>query len=326
MTGRDLELEVVKTAFYLENNLKELKQEQRKLYEPREPIKPELQDVQPNKPNYPIITPPEKFDNDIKFLKSKAFRKTGIISIIMIVGAAAIGFVWTEIFGIGLLVYTIFKFFSEQGALRNIEKEKYINNIKNTEDYKKTCKQIDEQCKADYEQRKNAAQQEYDRQLIQYKEAKRKYDEELLPDYLAEENSLSSAIEASESALRELYENHKIIPAQYHNVSALAWIALYMHTSQYTLKDAIERWDEHVARCQRNRLIELSEAQLYVLEEQLRYQENTNWLNAQLVELSEKSNDILSSIGIWQKACMLVNEYRYQKQKKQNRLNQNTRS
>ena len=124
LTGRDLELEVVKTAFYLENNLKELKQEQRKLYEPREPIKPELQDVQPNKPNYPIITPPEKFDNDIKFLKSKAFRKTGIISIIMIVGASAIGFVWTEIFGIGLLVYTIFKFFSEQEALRNIEKEK----------------------------------------------------------------------------------------------------------------------------------------------------------------------------------------------------------
>lgn len=79
LTGRDLELEVVKTAFYLENNLKELKQEQRKLYEPREPIKPELQDVQPNKPNYPIITPPEKFDNDIKFLKSKAFRKTSVI-------------------------------------------------------------------------------------------------------------------------------------------------------------------------------------------------------------------------------------------------------
>jgi len=323
LTSRDNELEIVKTAYYIEKTVQDLKSDYRQLTRnpynrPREPREPVLQEVKPLQPNYPVISPPEEL-----FKESREAIRREKIAIYVGLGIIT-AFFPLFLFALIPILNRIWKHYEQRSANEETPiYEAYVNGIKSTDEYIESCKKADEQCKEDYEQRKIAAQQEYDKKLKQYKEAKREYDEHLLPDYLTEKNTLSSAIENSENAIKELYENHKIIPAQYHNVPALAWIALYMHTSQFTLKDAIERWDEHVARCQRNRLIELSEAQLYVLEEQLKYQENTNWLNAQLVELSEKSNDILSSIGIWQKAYMLVNEYRYQKQKKQNKLNNN---
>ena len=65
LTSRDNELEIVKTAYYIEKTVQDLKSDYRQLTRnpynrPREPREPALQEVKPLQPNYPVISPPEE--------------------------------------------------------------------------------------------------------------------------------------------------------------------------------------------------------------------------------------------------------------------------
>lgn len=301
---RDEELEVVKTAYYLENNVAELQKEYKRLRQPEAPTAPKLLEVKPQEPKYPEITPPNKFENETDFFNSKIFKKLGIISIILTI------IPFTTVIGIPMLIYCYYSFYKERKTLRENESEKYINYIKNSDEYKNKCKQIEEQCQNDYLQKKQAAQKAFDEKTKEYEAAKKEYDDISIPQYYEEKEALTTALNDAQATLDEFYNTSKVIPAQYHNIPALAWIALYMNTSSFDLKNAIERWDTYVMQCQQREHIELAEAQVNVLREQLTNQSYSNWLQEQLIDLTENGNKTLKSISNWQKSDIAVREYR----------------
>lgn len=320
--NRERELEVVKTAYYLENNLADLNKEYKRLNQPVAPSTPKLLEVKPQEPKYPEITVSGTLFNDISFLKSEAFKKWGALSIGLFAGGWILSsLLWKFVFlsaiaGFGAIVgffmflYSLFLFLKDRKTVKTQRTEEYINSVKNSEDYKNTCKEIDKQCQAEYEQRKSAAQEAFEKETKEYEAEKKEYDEVKMPQYYEEKEALSTAINDAKATLDEFYNTNKIIPAQYHNIPALAWIALYMNTSSFDLKNAIERWDTYVMQCQQREHIELAEAQVNVLREQLTNQSYSNWLQEQLIDLTENGNKTLKSISNWQKTDLAVREYR----------------
>ena len=78
----------------------------------------------------------------------------------------------------------------------------------------------------------------------------------------------------------------------------------------------IERYDTYVIQTAQQRQIEIAEAQLAISREALRDQQYSTWLNEQIAEMTEQGNKTLKSISSWQRADILLREYRLHKARK----------
>ena len=80
-------------------------------------------------------------------------------------------------------------------------------------------------------------------------------------------------------------------------------------TSKYDLKFAIENYNQYVSQCKQDRQIKLQEVQIQIAKETLENVQYANWLNEQVLDLSEQANDTLNNINNWQKADIAYRTY-----------------
>lgn len=96
----------------------------------------------------------------------------------------------------------------------------------------------------------------------------------------------------------------------YRNRAAVLYLAVFMGTSDFDLKYAIERYDTSVMLTAQREQIDLARAQVALANEAIQNQEYANWLNEQTLNMAEQGNEILKSIDNWQKADIAIREYR----------------
>lgn len=87
-----------------------------------------------------------------------------------------------------------------------------------------------------------------------------------------------------------------VLPAQYRNRAAVLYLAVFMGTSDFDLKYAIERYDTSVMLTAQREQIDLARAQVALANEAIQNQEYANWLNEQTLNMAEQGNEILKSM------------------------------
>lgn len=123
-----------------------------------------------------------------------------------------------------------------------------------------------------------------------------------------EDSALSLALADTQTALQEVYSSN-IIPIQYRKLEVLVYLATFLNTSKYDLKFAIENYNQYVSQCKQDRQIKLQEVQIQIAKETLENVQYANWLNEQVLDLSEQANDTLNNINNWQKADIAYRTY-----------------
>lgn len=319
--NKDKEIEVLKTAYFLEEQLILLKNEEDNLLidkpsSPKRPPEPIKVDITPTRIPYPEIKP----DKVNIFLPSKRIIYIALAcTILTIIGGffSVLGaFGWFMIFP--LYLFDVYKAYQNK---KKCEQE-YIDNVKKSAEYRKKCEEIDRQ---NYEAQINAdkeAQSTYNEIRKQWESSYEQYQKDLedynniyLPNWNDRFTSLKTATDETKKSLQEVY-NTNILPIQYRNRNAVAYLAVFLNTSEYDLKYAIERYDTYVMQTAQRMQISIANAQLQVAHEQLRNQQYSNWLNEQSLEIAENSNATLRSINNWQKADIALREYRRHKSRR----------
>ncbi len=95
--------------------------------------------------------------------------------------------------------------------------------------------------------------------LSEYVKAKAEYDEKVLPAYEKRKNDweikiardimeTKAQLSSVRNKLNDIYAESKLIPSNYHNIPALSYLYDLMSTSQYDIKEAIEKYDRDEAR------------------------------------------------------------------------------
>jgi len=289
-----MELEAIKSAYFLEDSIKTLQSDEVQLQiskpqEPKLPIEPKLEKVSAGIIPYPPINPT---------VNPPWFTNIGIIIVASLIFLPA-----------GILLYFLGK----------KEKERLVQQktaeIQNSFDYKRKCEEIDEQNRQRQAQLDKELHEKYTQRYEEYKKSLPKYDEDVqhhktvaIPEWNEEVAVLGTALTETKSALQELYSKN-IVPLQYRNHSALQWLALFLGTSEFDLKTAIERYDTYIMQVQQRLQIDIAKAQLQLAQEQLSNQQYNNWLQEQLVELSEQGNSTLQSISNYTKVNTALNAY-----------------
>lgn len=334
---RTQELETVKTAYFLEEKLQDLRQENDELLhsKPSQPIAPsepkeargKADLVEAQLKSYPDIIPPQ--------IKLGQFWKRGLILLVisfvldLFLYVPKVGpffFVLAVPVGIVGVVFLIKDWSKAKQKQKSLIQE-HIEKVKNSEEYKNQCRNIDEYNQKEQQrvdELNKAAQAEIDKRnhenyLKRYEKYKadcqayqielKNYKDTIIPYWKTELSYLAEAIKQTEKSLQEVYDTN-IIPAIYRNISALCYLTMYLSTSNYDLKEAISRYDAHVADIKRDRQISLAAAQVQIGREALSNQQYANWLNEQMAEMSEQGNATLRSISNWQKADIAIREYR----------------
>lgn len=331
--ARNQELENVTTAYFLEDRIAKLRQDESQLRgsrpkEPAKPPEPQLKKV----PIAPVPYPKINTTPDVGKVLGKVFNKKffifwGIVLILAIVGEktnsmgiqilAGLGFIG------GFFFYCIkipFAWANGKVAVARQEEEQ----IRNSPEYINKCREIDEENRRRQEKQDEQMRNQYLKECENYKvalakheEDVKRYHEEILPAWSEEMAALQTALSDTQAALQELY-GRNVIPAQYRNIPALYYLATFVGTSNYSLKVAIERYDAYVLQYQQRTQISLAQAQLMVMKEVAQNQQYTIWLNEQMAELLQDGSETLRSIGKWQKADISLRAYwRYQDRKAQ---------
>ena len=171
------------------------------------------------------------------------------------------------------------------------KKEKEIEKIRNSDEYRRECAAIDENVRIRQKEADDAyaaAMKEYnDVTIPQYEDEKIRWEKE----HSANINSAESDLEAAEKELAELYETTKIIPLQYRDMDALQYIYDTISTSDYTVHDAIEIYDKA-----RQRLLE--EERLHELQAANRLADEQNSLLDRQNEIAERARRDASRAAI----------------------------
>lgn len=182
-------------------------------------------------------------------------------------------------------------------AIYKKEKEADIERIRNSDEYKAQCSELDK----GFDQQQEAANQ-------RYAAAKHVYDTETLPGYQKELDAwttqhnekvkkLESKLRSAQDELKQLYEATKIVPLQYRSIPALQYIYNIISTSDYDVKQAIDLYD-------RNEQRKLDEARLreQELANDLAYEQNA-LLNEQNVIAAKARRDanIAAAVGAVQR-------------------------
>lgn len=319
---RQKELEIVTTAYFLEDRLAKLRTERINLNnsKPRQPLPPakpqELHHTITPKP-YPPINPTVDVPSFWKPGVYIAGAGAGLIFISMILPHSLI--LMPVLLGVfcfpAAIAVTAYKYFQIQN-LKKQQIQERTEWIRNTPEYQNECRRIDEENRICQEQMDKDLHEKYLKELEAYQTSYKQYESNLeeynstlIPNWSQEVSKLDEATSSTQSALNEVYSRN-IIPDQYRNINALSYIATFMNTSEYDLKFAIERYDMQVMQLTQMKQISYQQAQLEVSREILRNQQYTNWLQEEALDIAENSNDILRSIDSWQKADILTREYR----------------
>ena len=322
------EVEVVKTAYFLEDRIAKLEKEKRQLANnkpqaPTPPLEPQEKFLKAKIVPYPEINPPE--------VQLPPFWKRGVIILGLTLVATMLSFI--PVIGRVFSIVSLFGFWPGVVLLIidyiNTKKEKKritqenIEKIKNSPEYQRKCQEIDKQNEAEQAKLDKENHEKYVKRYEEYKAAcqeyeekdLKEYNEQIFPAWSNEMTNLSNLIEQTREVLQEVYDK-KIIPIQYCNKSALCYLTMFLCTSNFDLKYAIERYDAEVAKIMQREQIDIAKAQLQIGAETLKSQQYANWLNEQIVELSEDGNKTLNSIDNWQNADIAVREYRRYKSRK----------
>ena len=322
---REEELEIVTTAYFLEERISELKNDQRQLQaakpnKPQSPVEPQLERETINPLPYPDILPDEiEMTGRWKKLLIIAIVAGGVVTIL---GGAVgtitflgtlLGLVGTILFW-GGIIYALKARSEEKKEKKRLEAES-IERKRNSVEYKEKCAEIDEQNQLrqiqkdkELHERYTVRYEDYKKSMQQYKEDVVDYQENILPLWQKEDSALSLALADTQTALQEVY-NSNIIPIQYRKLEVLVYLATFLNTSKYDLKFAIENYNQYVSQCKQDRQIKLQEVQIQIAKETLENVQYANWLNEQVLDLSEQANDTLNNINNWQKADIAYRTY-----------------
>ena len=322
---REEELEIVTTAYFLEERISELKNDQRQLQaakpnKPQSPVEPQLERETINPLPYPDILPDEiEMTGRWKKLLIIAIVAGGVVTIL---GSAvgSITFLGTLLGLVGTIllwggIIYAFKTRSEEKKEKKKLEAESIERKRNSVEYKEKCAEIDEQNQLrqiqkdkELHERYTVRYEDYKKSMQQYKEDVVDYEESILPLWQKEDSALSLALADTQTALQEVYSSN-IIPIQYRKLEVLVYLATFLNTSKYDLKFAIENYNQYVSQCKQDRQIKLQEVQIQIAKETLGNVQYANWLNEQVLDLSEQANDTLNNINNWQKADIAYRTY-----------------
>lgn len=187
------------------------------------------------------------------------------LTFLIIIGqiVAVLGLIW--------LFYYYFKVYKAQ-------KKASYEQIKESAEYKQLCAQAQEETRK--------TQQKYD---AEYAAAKTEYENVALPNYkkeleawkdknAAELCEAEAKLEKLSTELAQHYNETRIVPIQYRNIEALDFVYSMISTSDFDVKHAIEKYDDHI-----NRNLEAAK---------LRAQQQANELTSQQNALLEDQNKI----------------------------------
>ena len=199
------------------------------------PVKPEKPvKKQANKLSYPDPKSEMKFT---EYLKSGSGTDKIIFVVLLFVPIAN--------------VYILFKKYSEYSEIKRAD----IERIKNTKEYKIKCEEID---KKNSENQANS-DAEYEKLLADYQKKLKEYENIIIPQYQKDfsiwrENhnkeieSTQCTINQARSELVDIYEETKILPIQYRKIETIKYIYEMVSTSDYDVKEAINKYDQMLQR------------------------------------------------------------------------------
>lgn len=220
--------ETLKQLIDLEKNLSGLKQKLQKVANEQfksPPAPPVLKTVQRK---YPEVKSSIKFNPALAFIPMVVFFLLGMTSLLLTLGA----YVWFFIY--------YFKIYKHS---KKVDEE----NIRNSDDYKNKCQQLDiefdnqdAQLKAEFEKNQemyNAAMAQYNQEYEIWKKniAKSKV------DYIHEINT-------TKQELNDLYDESRLIPKQYRTLEAMTYIYDIISTSNYDVTYAINDYNTYQQR------------------------------------------------------------------------------
>lgn len=315
------EVEVVTTAYFLEENISRLKKENTRLHnnrppEPAAPPEPKLKKTKVAPIPYPTIdVQVGASDNFRGYFKS--YNKKFVIGCIAVIALFSV--IKSEAVAllalVALLLYILMKRIFWLFTGKSTVKEQKENEIKNSPEYQARCREIDEENRRRQEQLDRELYEQYVKEceqhkiaLVRHEDEVKRYRSETLPAWEEEVSALEKALNDTQAALQELYDR-RVIPIQYRTIPALYYLATFVGTSSYDLTYAIERYDNYVLQCQQREQISLQQAQIMLMREISRNQQYTNWLNEQMTGMLEQGNATLQSINSWQKADLAIRAY-----------------
>ena len=321
---REQELEVVKTAYFLEDQIVHQTQELQRVTgdkpaRPAQPREPHLEKHSAQKIPYPEIKPVVDLPKPVRWKLWKNIALGGMVSTIVffmnLPVLGAIGF-FTMIISAPYAVVIYFKDnAAHKQAVANLTAQR-TEEIRNSPEYIQKCREIDEQNQQNQAKLDKELHEKYLRRYEQYKADMKSYEqdvvvynEETYPQWKEEEQAIETALSDTKAALKEVY-GRNVLPAQYRNRAAVLYLAVFMGTSDFDLKYAIERYDTSVMLTAQREQIDLARAQVALANEAIQNQEYANWLNEQTLNMAEQGNEILKSIDNWQKADIAIREYR----------------
>ena len=126
---------------------------------------------------------------------------------------------------------------------------------------------------------------------------KKEYDEVLIPNYMKEKaewtqkrafflSKTQKHLDKAQENLNNFYLTTRLIPSNYHNIAALTYIYNYMSTSQYDLKEAIEKYEQYLASVREQ---QYQSAMLKAQNEQAEAAWQTRDIAEQSKEIAEKA-------------------------------------
>lgn len=300
---RTQELEAVKTACSLEYMLYALKQEAEKLdrEKPSQPTKPLQMTLRAQPIPYPEIVPPPvvlpRFWIRGVIILGVSF---GImfLSLMLMFVLPILSFALGMLSGLGGwagIILLIIDWRKSSKAKRDITQQR-IEEIRNSPEYQMQCRQIDSQNQARQAQIDKEVHDQYIQSCVEYNTQIKEYREQLFPDWQQEVDELNNKISFTNNALQEVY-NKNVIPFQYCNLPALTYLAMFLSTSEYDLKYAIERYDLYVIQTAQREQIDISRAQLQIQREMLNNQQYASWQNEQIISLIEEGSALQQGVG-----------------------------
>lgn len=325
---REKELEIVTTSYFLEERLAELRNDRDDLHKqkPRKPIEPQKPNLEKEKVSivpYPVVTPDKvEMPGNWKKMLIVSFASSIICNFLgqIIAGIPFIGMLSGLVILAGMfaclggIVMTIKVYRKEKQEKKDLEEASVIRK-KNSVEYKNKCTEIDEENRKNQAQKDQELHERYLKRYARYEEDMKKYESDvenyeqiLLPEWDKEDLALITAMNDTNDALKEVY-NKNIIPVQYRKLEALVYLATFLNTSEYDLKFAIENYNQYVSQCKQDMQISLQQIQIRIMRETLANQQYANWLQEQVLDMSEQANDTLKSISNWQKADVAYRTY-----------------
>ena len=311
---REEQFEVLKMTWIFEQTVERLSDEAKKLkldkpkspISPIKPIEPKENRVQVTPLPYPEIIPPE-IESEAKMDGKSFVKKHGIG---MVVGGALYA---------GLMVKNAL----DESKQKAEQRKRMIEEIRNSQEYKDKCSQIDEENRLRQEAMDRQLHEEYLREYEEYKKSFHQYSVELeqyhrdfeeynveiIPDWIEEIEMLQIALEDAKNALQDLY-NKNVLPLPYQNRKALYYIVSYMASSDSNLEYIIERYDTHITHGKLDQISDGIGQGNRLLRDILSEQQYENYLNEEMTDLISSGNATLKSISSLQKFDFGLREYR----------------